>query len=145
MIAFCVSLQLIACHESPTLTPSNSQVEDLNLVHPWLYVSPIPNCRPSLVFPPLDIAERGIDLDMENLFRTAGAGSDPADDDDAAGGALGAAAMALPQARLLGCGVGLGLGEGCRSGSWSRPGLESSLRPRTCSAYAIAGMARCDG
>jgi len=62
------------------------------------------------VFPPLDIAERGIDLDMENLFRTAGAGSDPADDDGAAEGALDAAAadaraMALPQARVVGAQV----------------------------------------
>jgi len=66
-----------------------------------------PPRSPSLVFPPLDIAERGIDLDMENLFRTAGAGSDPADDDGAAGGALdadAARALALPQARLGGAG-----------------------------------------
>lgn len=35
-----------------------------------------PRERPSLVFPPLEVAERGIDLDMENLFKTAGANSD---------------------------------------------------------------------
>lgn len=34
------------------------------------------HARPSLVFPPLEVAERGIDLDMENLFKTAGANSD---------------------------------------------------------------------
>ena len=54
------------------------------------------------MFPPLDIAERGIDLDMENLFRTAGAASDPADI-DFDGGSPDAAAeagstIALPQA-----------------------------------------------
>lgn len=32
--------------------------------------------RPTLVFPPLEVAERGIDLDMENLFKIAGANSD---------------------------------------------------------------------
>ena len=61
------------------------------------------------MFPPLEIAERGIDLDMENLFRTAGAGSDPADDDCAAGGVLddaAARAMALPQVRVDGAGLG---------------------------------------
>jgi hypothetical protein len=63
--------------------------------------------RPSLVFPPLDIAERGIDLDMENLFRTAGAASDPADIDFDAGPPDGAAdpgsTIALPQACALLC------------------------------------------
>ena len=63
--------------------------------------------RPSLVFPPLDIAERGIDLDMDNLFRTAGAASDPADSDfdgerrdDAADAG---STIALPQASAYSC------------------------------------------
>ena len=60
--------------------------------------------RPSLLFPPLAVAERGIDLDLENLFRIAGANSDSsydADDEGHHSSRNGNGDMELPQARQL--------------------------------------------
>ena len=61
-----------------------------------------PYGRRSLVFPPLEAAEGGIDLDMENLFKTAGPNSDNSQDGLELRQLDSNGAVELPQVRLCG-------------------------------------------